>query len=138
MRVAVLAGLVLLGCSGSEPSQPAPIPGNTAPPAPPSPPPPPAAPDPCATHAADFRAAMAGATGRCAADDECGCFNPVVEEAGCGGITDRATSGRLGAIETAWRAAGCSWPHQCGPWACTPACRDGRCVNAGSGGRVLP
>lgn len=98
---------------------------------------PPAA-DACAVHAAEFRRAMARATGQCSADTDCGCFDPVVGEAGCGGITDRATADRLQEIERAFHASSCPWPHQCGPWRCEPVCRDGRCVNSQPGGYVLP
>ncbi len=92
----------------------------------------------CDAHHAAFRAAMATATGRCASDAECACFNPVVEEAGCGGISDAATAATLSAIEVAFHADACEWPHQCAAWACEPVCREGRCTNGGSGGRLLP
>lgn len=108
------------------------------PPSTPSEPPPTAVVDPCTLHRAAFRAAMATATGTCIADADCGCFNPVVEEAGCGGITDAATAARMAAIEADFHRDGCPWPHLCGPWACTPVCREGRCANEGAGGLVLP
>ena len=85
----------------------------------------------CVVHQDAFRVALASATGTCATNDDCGCYNPVIAEAGCGGITDAATASRLRAIEDAWRSDGCQWPHQCGPWSCEPVCREGRCVNAG-------
>jgi hypothetical protein len=92
----------------------------------------------CDAHAEAFRAAMRGATGTCASDGDCGCFNPVVSEASCGGVTDGATATRLGAIERAFRGEGCDWPQACAPWACQPACREGRCVNTMGGGLQLP
>jgi hypothetical protein len=81
---------------------------------------------------------MAAATGACAAASDCGCFNPVVEEAGCGGITDAVTTRELQAIETRFHADGCPWPHQCGAWACVPVCHEGRCRNTTQSGRVIP
>ena len=101
----------------------------------------PQAPEPsstCEGHGDDFRARMATATGSCTTDSECGCFNPVVAEAACGGITDRASADALGVIEAAFHASGCPWPHQCAAWSCEPACREGRCVNGAVGGLVLP
>jgi hypothetical protein len=89
--------------------------------------------DRCEPPRARFRAASVAATGACATDAECGCFNPVVDEAGCGGVTDATTAAALAAIERDFHAASCPWPHQCAPWACEPTCRAGRCVNAGSG-----
>jgi hypothetical protein len=91
----------------------------------------------CEAIAARFRTAMSAATGRCESDADCMCFNPVVSEAGCGGITDRPTATRLATIESDFHTAGCPWPHQCGPWACRPACQEGHCVGA-SGGMALP
>lgn len=86
----------------------------------------------CVVHQDAFRVALASATGTCEENDDCGCYDPVIAEAGCGGITDATTVSRLRAIEDAWRAAGCRWPHQCGPWRCEPVCREGRCVNGGA------
>lgn len=94
--------------------------------------------DPCEPHRAAFRAALAGATGTCTRAEDCGCFNPVVEEAGCGGITDAATAARLGAIQGDYFRAGCAWPHACAAWSCEPTCRAGRCVNGAAGGLVVP
>ena len=126
--LACLGFILALGC-GAEPPQQSPEPEPAPAPAPVS---------ACDGHSADFRARMATATGSCTSDAECGCFNPVVGEAGCGGITDRASSDALGVIEATFHADACPWPHRCAPWACEPACREGRCVNAGMGGRVLP
>ena len=81
---------------------------------------------------------MAAATGSCETNSDCGCFNPVVGEAGCGGITDRTTTDELGAIEQRFHADNCPWPHQCGPWSCQPECREGRCGNSTRGGLSIP
>lgn len=130
-----LALFALLAACGAEPA-PVVAPPPEPPPAPPAAPP--ASVDPCTAHQAAFRAALASASGTCTTDTECGCFNPVVGEAGCGGITDAATAARLGAIEADFHRDGCPWPHLCGPWACTPVCREGRCVNGGAGGMIWP
>ncbi|HEY8431399.1 MAG TPA: hypothetical protein VIL20_23625 [Sandaracinaceae bacterium] len=147
LPVAILSTAVVLGCSGSTPAErsnpnveaqtepstevEADVEGEG-----------PSSDTPAARACEDiqqqFRHAMARATGRCSADTDCGCFNPVVGEAGCGGITDRATADALSEIEHAFHAARCPWPHQCGPWRCEPVCRDGRCVNSQPGGRLLP
>ena len=141
MRACLVALTLLVGC-GAEPSVPSsgpPEPSAVAPLVPPAAPPVPAAvADPCEVHRASFRAAIASATGTCTADAECGCFNPVVGEAGCGGITDAVTAARMAAIEAAFHAADCPWPHACGPWSCTPVCREGRCVNGDAGGLITP
>ncbi|MFO0551321.1 MAG: hypothetical protein U0271_23225 [Polyangiaceae bacterium] len=99
--------------------------------------------DRCADLSDRFRAVMKQATGVCKTDADCGCFQPVVEEAGCGGITDKATTDRLDALTSQFLSSAngqraCSWPHQCGPWACEPVCQRGRCVNSAVGGMVLP
>lgn len=152
MRVAlVLLGLGILGCGG-EPSRasppptptpastppasltppivttpPAPTPPVTAPP-PTTPSPPVTTPGPCGVHETAFRAALASASGACASDSDCACYSPVVEEAGCGGVTDAATARALSRIQEAWHADGCRWPRQCGPSRCDPICRDGHCA----------
>jgi hypothetical protein len=156
MRVVfVLLGLALLGCGGepsmvsSPPSATPPVttapptaaPAITAPPipaitAPPAtthvatPTPPATTPGPCGVHETAFRAALASATGACHRDDDCACYSPVVEEAGCGGITDARTARTLSRIQDAWQSDGCRWPRQCGPSRCEPVCREGRCVRA--------
>lgn len=117
--LAVVFALLVSAC-GAEPSAVPPPPAVAPPPG-----------DPCDVHRAAFRAALASATGACTADAECGCYDPVVGEAGCGGITDGATAARLSAIEADFHRDDCPWPHMCGPWSCTPVCREGRCVNAG-------
>lgn len=81
----------------------------------------------CDEITARFRETLAGATGSCTADAECACYNPVIGEAGCGGVTDAATGGRLTAIEAEFHAAKCQWPHQCPAQLCAPKCVDGRC-----------
>jgi hypothetical protein len=83
--------------------------------------------DPCAAITGRFRDALAGATGTCKADAECAYYNPVIAEAGCGGVTDAAAAKRLGAIEAEFHAAKCQWPHQCAAQVCAPKCVDGRC-----------
>ncbi|MBN8611454.1 MAG: hypothetical protein J0L92_12755 [Deltaproteobacteria bacterium] len=136
----ILAGIA--ACGAESPSAPISPPSTST--HPPSSPPaisttPPTTPVPpatstsgaCVVHQDAFRVALASATGTCATNDDCGCYTPVIAEAGCGGITDAATATRLRAIEDAWRSDGCQWPHQCGPWRCEPVCREGRCVNAG-------
>ena len=150
MRVVfVLLGLALLGCGGepstvtSPPSATPPVttvPAIAAPPVPtvpappatvvPTPTPPATTPGPCGAHETAFRAALASATGACRQDDDCACYSPVVEEAGCGGITDARTARTLSRIQEAWQSDGCRWPRQCGPSRCEPVCREGRCVRA--------
>jgi hypothetical protein len=83
----------------------------------------------CAAIAERFRQTLASASGACATDADCGCYNPVVAEAGCGGVTDQHTAVALGELQTEFLASGCDWPHQCGPWACEPRCDDGRCAH---------
>lgn len=124
-----------LGCSGGATTESAPH-TTSAPPSEPAPPT--GAPDACDVHRAAFRAAMASATGACSDASECGCFNPVVGEAGCGGITDAATATRLGEIERAFHEDDCPWPHACPAWSCVPTCEAGRCVNGTLGGQLLP
>jgi hypothetical protein len=75
-----------------------------------------------------FRKTWKQAPGTCAADADCGCFNPVVEEAGCGGVTDRETATKLAKIESAFQASSCRWPHLCGAQVCSPRCKAGRCI----------
>jgi len=89
--------------------------------------------DPCSVHAASFRAALASASGACTTSTDCACYNPVVGEAGCGGITDAATAARLGAIEAAFHADACPWPHLCGATACNPVCVASRCQRGAAG-----
>jgi hypothetical protein len=88
-----------------------------------------AAPPTCADLSRSFRTTWKQAPGTCGADTECACYNPVVEEAGCGGVTDRATASSLAKIEAAFHAASCPWPHMCAAQACNPQCVTGRCVN---------
>jgi len=132
--------LIFLSACGAEPPAPssAAPPASEAPGAAPPPAEPPVVADPCEAHRAAFRAALAAATGSCTSAADCGCFNPVVAEAGCGGITDAATSARLGAIEGDYFRAGCDWPHACAAWSCEPTCHAGRCTNASAGGRIVP
>ena len=94
--------------------------------------------DPCRAIQEEFGRVLRTATGSCTQDDECGCFDPVIGEAGCGGITDSATTNQLRAITTRFHEAGCPWPHQCGPWACMPVCREGQCRNSSAGGMIVP
>jgi hypothetical protein len=90
----------------------------------------------CSVIQEEFRRTLETATGQCVTDDDCGCFSPVA--GGCGGITDSATTARLGEIEARFHAADCPWPNQCGPWACVPFCEAGRCSNRESGGAIVP
>jgi len=135
MRAAfVLLGLGILGC-GSEP--PTVTPPSTTPPvatppltAPPitTPAPPATPPGPFGVHETAFRAAPASPSGTCQSDSDCACYSPVVEEAGCGGVTDARTARALSRIQDAWHAEGCRWPRQCGPSRCDPVCSDGQCA----------
>ena len=83
----------------------------------------------CKDLADSFRKTWKQAPGTCAADADCGCFNPVIEEAGCGGVTDRATATKLAGIESAFHVASCPWPHLCAAQVCAPRCTAGRCAN---------
>ena len=82
----------------------------------------------CAAIAARFRQALGEATGTCSSDSDCACYNAVIPEAGCGGITDAATAARLAGIEHDFHAASCPWPHQCGASLCQPHCTSSRCA----------
>lgn len=99
--------------------------------------------DRCVDLGDRFREVMKQATGTCKSDADCGCFQPVVKEAGCGGITDKGTTDRLNELTREFLSSAngqkaCSWPHQCGPWSCQPSCQQGRCANSTSGGLILP
>jgi hypothetical protein len=88
----------------------------------------PASANACADIRARFNAAHAKRTDTCSADSDCACFNPVGgPQLGCGGVTDAATSKKLGAIEAEFHAASCPWTHNCAAWACAPKCVAGRC-----------
>jgi hypothetical protein len=115
MTIAVVVA-VATACSKHE----APRPGDVD-----VPPPTPA----CPAIASRFRDTLAHAPGTCHVDADCGCYDPVVEEVGCGGVTDRATATRLQAIEAEFLGVGCPWPHLCAAIACTPVCHEGRCMD---------
>ncbi len=83
----------------------------------------------CAELTQAFRRTWKQAPGTCATDNACGCYNPVVEESGCGGVTDSATAATLAGIEKQFHAASCPWPHACAAQACNPQCAGGRCIN---------
>jgi hypothetical protein len=86
--------------------------------------------DTCPQIAASFRDALKSAGGACTTAADCACYNPVVADAGCGGVTDRATADALADLERRFHAAGCPWPHQCAAWVCNPACVEGRCSSS--------
>ena len=83
----------------------------------------------CGEIAERFAKVLAGGSGACAKNAGCGCYNPVSRDAGCGGVTDRATADRLRRLESEFRRAGCEWPIDCEAWLCDPRCERGRCVN---------
>jgi len=124
----VVFGVVLFGvaaCSKSAgdpnvgaPSTPTPESGSAAGPASTS----------CDVIAARFRTALSATAGTCRTDADCACYNPVITEAGCGGITDATTAAQLAAIEREFHAASCPWPHQCAAMSCQPHCASGRCA----------
>jgi len=124
-----LAGCVLAGCGTANAPVTAPPAATTTPPLAPTP----ATVDPCSVHTASFRAALASASGACTTSIDCACYNPVVGEAGFGGVTDAATAARLGAIEAAFHVDGCPWPHLCEATACNPVCVAGRCQSGALG-----
>jgi hypothetical protein len=66
--------------------------------------------------------------GACSTDADCGCYNPVASGLACGGVTDKATAGRLSLMEVEFHTARCSSPHQCPAQVCAPKCNAGRCV----------
>jgi hypothetical protein len=80
----------------------------------------------CSAIGRRFRAEL-DKGGACATDADCGCYNPVASGLACGGVTDRATAGRLSLLEVEFHAAKCPWPHQCAAQVCAPKCRAGRC-----------
>jgi len=82
----------------------------------------------CSRIQARFEETVDRASRACRQDGDCGCFNPVVEDLGCGGVTDRGTAGRLARLEHEFHSAGCEWPHQCPAMACMPRCVAGRCT----------
>jgi hypothetical protein len=83
----------------------------------------------CSVIAERFDAVLAGSTGACNTDADCGCYNPVSRKTVCGGITDKKTADRLRELEAEFHRAKCEWWVECGPWACVPVCARGRCVN---------
>jgi hypothetical protein len=106
-RRALLAVVISFACATpSEPAKPA---------------------DPCVAIAGRFRDALKAASGRCEKDADCGCYNPVIAEAGCGGVTDGATVATLRALEGEFHQAKCAWPHQCPAQQCAPRCDHGTC-----------
>jgi len=86
----------------------------------------------CLGMAAKFRDTLSHATGTCHVNGDCGCYNPVVEEVGCGGVTDLGTSEKLRTIETDFLASGCPWPHLCAAVMCAPVCHEGKCIDRSS------
>jgi hypothetical protein len=81
----------------------------------------------CSIIASRFRSTLRLASGSCATAADCGCYNPVIEEAGCGGVTDGVTAAKLGTIEADFHKASCPWPHVCAASACAPQCSSGKC-----------
>jgi hypothetical protein len=84
----------------------------------------------CAEIAARFRDALTTASAVCTTDADCGCYSPVAADAGCGGVTDRATADTLADLERRFHAASCPWPHQCPASLCNPTCVEGRCASS--------
>lgn len=80
----------------------------------------------CNRIKSDFRKVLDSATGTCKVDDDCGCYNGVAGD--CGGVTDKATSTKLAAIEAEFHKERCSYDTHCAAWACAPKCRNGTCV----------
>jgi hypothetical protein len=81
----------------------------------------------CGTIARRFDTVLSGENLTCRKNTECGCYSQVSINAGCGGVTDRATADRLKALEKEFHQAGCSWPVNCPLWFCDPVCVNGRC-----------
>lgn len=83
----------------------------------------------CRAIADRFDVVLAGASGACETNADCGCYNPVSRKSGCGGITDRRTADVLRKIRDEYYGAKCEPWIRCAPWACMPVCDRGRCVN---------
>ncbi|HEX4512800.1 MAG TPA: hypothetical protein VGH87_03275 [Polyangiaceae bacterium] len=85
----------------------------------------------CASTLASYDALVA-AGGACTTNADCECFNGGVSpKTPCGGVTDKATATKLGALITDYEAAHCS-SLMCAAFTCKPACNAGRCTNGAS------
>jgi len=83
----------------------------------------------CSSTVASYDALVASG-GACTTDADCACFNGgVSQNTPCGGVSDKATAGKLGKLVTDYEAAHCN-ALMCAAMMCTPACKAGRCVNA--------
>ena len=87
--------------------------------------------DPCAKLATEFNQVLAEAKTTCETDADCACREAGIgPTSDCGGIVDKGTADRLGAIADRFRGAGCFRGFDCAPWACIPVCRSGVCGNS--------
>jgi len=75
-----------------------------------------------------FAALLAKAPGTCAKDQDCGLYAAGVTTS-CGGVTDRATAEKLGALSADFISERCPWVVDCAPRrTLVPTCGNGRCV----------
>ncbi|MCU0849607.1 MAG: hypothetical protein MUD12_17135 [Spirochaetes bacterium] len=81
----------------------------------------------CGKLASRFDVILEKAGGTCRTAADCGCYNPVSPNVGCGGVTDRKTVKELSRVETEFHRIKCSWPVDCAAWLCKPACVRGKC-----------
>jgi hypothetical protein len=85
----------------------------------------------CAATIASYDTLVASG-GACTTNADCECFNGGVSpKTPCGGVTDKTTAAKLGALITDYEAAHCS-SLMCAAFTCTPACNAGRCTNGAS------
>ncbi len=83
--------------------------------------------DPCAARLAEYDAALASASGRCAADADCACYSDIRRDNEMG-VSDKITAAKLQQLADAYRKQTC--PTICVqvlPVKCRPRCSAGTC-----------
>ena len=86
----------------------------------------------CAEIVRKMQAELATLPSPCATDRDCVCYGGGVESVtDCGGVSDRATADRIGALQGEFTVAQCAYGVDCAPSICSTGCRQARCTTLG-------